>query len=185
MIVAGLLLIAGGLALTSGCVSRETTTRTDTFFDASGKVEKITETKVEKKDNAWVLRKKGFSMHSNAFLGEITSAVDPNSGMVMPTVKLATGESDVTDIPMINWSDNITVDSACNFEVTLSAEKSLWGAELAMFYFDQKSSGANPPQNPVSLNVSTALGSMAGSAVVAPAQTRNWFQRIVAAVMCL
>lgn len=148
MIIPGYALIAlvliFALVICAGCRSTETTTTTK--YDAAGKV--IETVVVEKKDNGWILRKKGFTMHNNTFLGKITTAADPSTGTPMPSVEILLGDNYINDIPMMT-----DPPTGANYSEYLHVEKSLWGKELSIFDYDRKSAGSGAPTPSVKIDL--------------------------------
>lgn len=144
------------LVICAGCRSVETTTTTK--YDPAGKV--VEQTIVEKKDNGWILRKKGFTMHNNTFMGKVTTAADPATGTPMSSVEILLGDNYINDIPMMT-----DPPTGANFSEYLHVEKSLWGSELSIMDYDRKSAGAGAPTPSVKIDlkadVQAGVGKMA------------------------
>lgn len=137
----------------TGCVS--TTEKTTTVkYDSAGVM--VEQTTTEKREG-WPLRRKGVSTHTWGFLGELTTAVDPETGMIMPTVKMADMDNRMDTLPMMGFSEDCKVEGGANYSEYLNAEKSLWGAELSHFTYERKSAGANAPAPSVKLDVKANL----------------------------
>jgi hypothetical protein len=144
-----------------GCRSVETTTTTK-FVD--GKI--VEQTVVEKKDNGWILRKKGVTIHSNEFIGVIKTSTDPESGTIMPEVRVALGDHVINDIPMINDFKG----EGSNYSEYLHIEKSLWGSEVSMFDYDRKSAGTGAPEPSVKINLTQPVPVAPVKPAAAPAK---------------
>jgi hypothetical protein len=145
------------MGMLAGCGS--ITTTEETTFSADGKsVQKIT--KVTKDSMNWPLRGKGFSMRSNGFIGEITTAVDPSTGTMLPSIRIGKAGTDMDDIPMADMDAMFAElvargklpENFVNYSETLNLDKSLWGAELANGYYNRKGSGTMVAEPAVKIN---------------------------------
>lgn len=140
----GFVIALAAWLVASGCTS--TTTTTTTKYDKDGKIVEIV--KVDETDNAWILRKKGVTSHSNTFLGKISTGIDPSTGAPLPEIQVLVGDNYFNDIPMAN-----DITGGANYSEYLHLEKSLWGAELSIMDYDRKSAGTGAPAPSVKIDL--------------------------------
>jgi len=143
--VSSVLCIICILFVLSGCMTSTTTIKTISEFDIpTGKVVKQTTTTIVEK--AGPLKGKMITMGISGYCFEITTAVDPSTGMIMPTVKAAGGDSFFADMPVIAEGTPKT------YYEYFYLEKSLWNNSAAVARY-VRSSGGLDSQASIKINV--------------------------------
>lgn len=140
-----------------GCQMSSVSTSTETCYDKDGKIEKVT---ITESKEGW-LSKKIVSVGVDGYVVEISTAVDPTTGMIMPTIKGASGGTDITTLPAIPFDkmsnldvNNINANKGfCNFKESFYFEKSLWGDKAAKLKYERTGAGAGIPDATVRMNV--------------------------------
>ena len=140
------MLVAVGMALT-GCVSKLKSTTIKETFAADGKT-LVERTTINKEESGWPLRKKATSVEQDARYFDLTTAVDPETGMIMPSIKYFGGNSAIDTMPMIENPS----ESGTNYSESLTIESSYWDDSVAFLKHRRKGAGSNIPASPIQYN---------------------------------
>jgi hypothetical protein len=144
--------MATAYCLCAGC-STPTTERAVKYGKAADGTTYVTETTTKKDEGWWPTRNKSVTVRTNGFVGKITTAIDPSTGTPLPSVEAGKAGMDIDTMPvpdmdvlMEAFIEQMKVQGKLpeNFGTwseTLNADKSLWGAELANFYYTRKGTG--------------------------------------------
>ena len=175
------LLLILALALVTGCASTGERTSTHNEFLPDGKTLKSQTIVVTKTtDSPWV--KKCLWMRGAVF-GIKAAMIDPQTGTLSPTVEILNGDADGGAIPMTTGGKaKIITETFGTFNETLDIEKSMWGAQIAIFKYGRVCAGAGVDCKPAvafNVNLSTpitppsSIGPLKTTSVMPPEPARK------------
>lgn len=139
------------LGICAGCVSKSTTETTTTKY-VNGQISEVVV--VKKEERAGPLAKKAVSIEQDARAVKIETAVDPETGTVLPKLEYFGGNSAIDTMPMID-TDKL---SGTNYSESLTIESSYWDDSVAFFKHRRKGAGNKIPDSPLKYNMNVNVG---------------------------
>jgi hypothetical protein len=152
----GVVMLPIFLLIVTGCSMASLTKTTRNEYDEQGRIIKST---ITESKEGW-LSNKMVGIKDDGFTVSFTTALDPATGMIMPTIKTSSGSTSVVTVPAIPFNEltdstTITgqVDSFCNNTESFYFEKSVWSDKAAKIKYERLGSGYNLPPPSVRINM--------------------------------